>query len=772
MNLKSRKIISIALVFFMMLTILPLAPATAHAAGTSGGGITLSGDLSDWNIAISDEGVLSWDAQASATKYELEFYEGAADAYPEVFIGDLTKNSCDLKAAFEAKKIEHNGFYLSIKALNGTTLVGDTKSSSNTPDIRVWYESSLPKLSEPHNLTWDGYTAKWDSVPNATGYKVTLYKNNYAQKDCDVTLTEFNYEGSGVLPKDGWWFTVEATRDGYRNSNAAESPKYGTSVTPPEDDDNTITSVNLTNFVVPSDGDNTSAGDPAATAESSKGYTFRYGTWFDSTGADQFTGEFEAGETYIALLALRAEEGYEFAPAGSISATVKDANSNTLTVKSVSVGNYSRENDTADVRVEFTIPAEGGETPAPTEYDITVTGGTASANKAVAGIEITIKANEPEDGKVFDKWIFDGITVEDPTAMTITFTMPANAVKVEATYKDQTYTVNYLVTLEYNNGSESAKFLVASGATVTKPADPTREGYIFKGWFLGETEYDFATKVTGPITLTAKWEEHTHAWGDVTYTWAEDGSSCKAERVCTKDASHKETATATITSAVKTPATETEKGTTTYTATFAETWAVTQTKDIQDIPVLTHEHTYATEWTTDRSNHWHKATCGHDVIADKAAHSYGGDRVCDICNYKKPSSGGSYGGGSYVAPDKDADSKLRIVMQINNKNILVNGSTITNDVAPVIVGDRTLVPIRVVTELLGGSADWDNDTRTVTLKIDGKTMNMTIGKPIPGFGTSAVIMNDRTYVPVRYVMEKLGAEVEWINATRQIIIEK
>ena len=119
-----------------------------------------------------------------------------------------------------------------------------------------------------------------------------------------------------------------------------------------------------------------------------------------------------------------------------------------------------------------------------------------------------------------------------------------------------------------------------------------------------------------------------------------------------------------------------------------------------------------------------------------------------------------------------ADYGLRIVMQINNKNILVNGKTMVNDVAPVIVGDRTLVPIRVVTELLGGSADWDNDTRTVTLKIDGKTMNMTIGKPIPGFGTSAVIMNDRTYVPVRYVMEKLGAEVEWIGATRQIIIEK
>ena len=480
-------------------------------------------------------------------------------------------------------------------------------------------------------------------------------------------------------------------------------------------------------------------------------------TWKEEGKTEKAT-TFEAGKTYVLEVLVNPEIDYDFATNPAVKINGKDA---TVTHSSPTAIMCS---------YKFAVPEEGGETP-PTEYDITVTGGTASASKATAGTEITLTVDESAipAGKVFDNWkvVSGGVTVTDGK-----FTMPANAVKVEATYKDQSYTVNYLVTLEYNNGSEPAKFLVESGATVTKPADPTREGYIFKGWFLGETEYDFATKVTGPITLTAKWEEHTHAWGDVTYTWAEDGSSCKAERVCTKDASHKETATATITSAVKTPATETEKGTTTYTATFAETWAVTQTKDIQDIPVLTHEHTYATEWTTDRSNHWHKATCGHDVIADKAAHSYGGDRVCDICNYKKPSSGGSYGGGSYVAPDKDADSKLRIVMQINNKNILVNGSTITNDVAPVIVGDRTLVPIRVVTELLGGSADWDNDTRTVTLKIDGKTMNMTIGKPIPGFGTSAVIMNDRTYVPVRYVMEKLGAEVEWINATRQIIIEK
>ena len=47
-----------------------------------------------------------------------------------------------------------------------------------------------------------------------------------------------------------------------------------------------------------------------------------------------------------------------------------------------------------------------------------------------------------------------------------------------------------------------------------------------------------------------------------------------------------------------------------------------------------------------------------------------------------------------------------------------------------------------------------------------------IDQPIPGFGTSASIISDRTYVPIRYVAEKLGANVEWIAATQQIMIEQ
>lgn len=121
---------------------------------------------------------------------------------------------------------------------------------------------------------------------------------------------------------------------------------------------------------------------------------------------------------------------------------------------------------------------------------------------------------------------------------------------------------------------------------------------------------------------------------------------------------------------------------------------------------------------------------------------------------------------------KDANYDLRIVMQINSKNILQNTDYVTSDVAPVIVDNRTMVPIRIVTELLGGTADWDAETRTVTLQINGKILSMVIDEEIPGFGTSAVIIDSRTYVPIRYVAEKLGANVEWIEAAQQIVIEK
>lgn len=68
-----------------------------------------------------------------------------------------------------------------------------------------------------------------------------------------------------------------------------------------------------------------------------------------------------------------------------------------------------------------------------------------------------------------------------------------------------------------------------------------------------------------------------HSWNAPTYSWNDSYTSCTATRVCSNNSSHTETATATITSEVTTAATCTTEGVRTYTATFSESWAATQT---------------------------------------------------------------------------------------------------------------------------------------------------------------------------------------------------
>ena len=82
-----------------------------------------------------------------------------------------------------------------------------------------------------------------------------------------------------------------------------------------------------------------------------------------------------------------------------------------------------------------------------------------------------------------------------------------------------------------------------------------------------------------------------HSYGEPVWNWAEDGKTCTVTFICEKDETHKETPKVKITSAVKTPATCTEAGVTTYTATVefnGKTY--TDTKDLADIPATGHSY--------------------------------------------------------------------------------------------------------------------------------------------------------------------------------------
>lgn len=125
------------------------------------------------------------------------------------------------------------------------------------------------------------------------------------------------------------------------------------------------------------------------------------------------------------------------------------------------------------------------------------------------------------------------------------------------------------------------------------------------------------------------------------------------------------------------------------------------------------------------------------------------------------------------ANQNSAAEKSKVIkLQIGSRIVNVDNEAVIYDTAPVIRNDRTLVPIRIVTETLGGKVDWNGATKEVTLHIDGKEIKMTVGKTLEKYGVAPVIIDGRTFVPVRFVADELGATVAWDDATKTVTITK
>jgi len=128
----------------------------------------------------------------------------------------------------------------------------------------------------------------------------------------------------------------------------------------------------------------------------------------------------------------------------------------------------------------------------------------------------------------------------------------------------------------------------------------------------------------------------------------------------------------------------------------------------------------------------------------------------------------------------DRTSYGKIVVQINNPVMTANGDYLNIDssgTAPVIVNERTVLPIRAIIEAMGGTVGWNNDTRTVSLKYKNTDMEMTIDSTIMKVNGKAVqmdvapmIINDRTMLPIRYITENIGGQIEWFDTIQAVAI--
>ena len=192
--------------------------------------------------------------------------------------------------------------------------------------------------------------------------------------------------------------------------------------------------------------------------------------------------------------------------------------------------------------------ADCGETrfvrsPAATEYTVTVIKGTASVaagtpitDKIAQNTVVTVTADAPEAGKVFDKWVVleGNVTLADATKATTTFTMPGNDVKLEATYKDAppSHTHSYGTEWKYDGTNHwhececgdkadiaahsASEWIVDTAATETADGAKHKECTVCK-------------KVLETAPIPATGSTHTHSYGT---DWKYDGTNHWHECEC------------------------------------------------------------------------------------------------------------------------------------------------------------------------------------------------------------------------------------------------
>jgi hypothetical protein len=131
--------------------------------------------------------------------------------------------------------------------------------------------------------------------------------------------------------------------------------------------------------------------------------------------------------------------------------------------------------------------------------------------------------------------------------------------------------------------------------------------------------------------------------------------------------------------------------------------------------------------------------------------------------------------------------KDSVIFQIHNPNMVVAGNEKRVDesllVSPIIIADRTYVPLRSIAESFGDKIDWDDSSKKITI-MSGKpdefsqkqiemwpnVLEMKVNGVSKPLQNAPLIKDGRTLVPLRVIAETFGREVKWIEKTQQILI--
>ena len=312
------------------------------------------------------------------------------------------------------------------------------------------------------------------------------------------------------------------------------------------------------------------------------------------------------------------------------------------------------------------------------EYNVTVTGGTASVGagtpitKATMGTTVTLTAGAAPSDKVFDKWevVSGGITLADANSATTTFTMPASAVSVKATYKNAPHTHTY--------NQETVK-----PEALKTPADCTSNAVYFKSCSCGAistTDTFVAMNTALGHAYGSDWKyDSTNHWHECSRCHDKKGEAAHdygSDNVCDtcgydKTVPHAHNLTLV---AAKAATCTTAGNSAYYTCDGCDKWFEDATGSVEitdktSVKIPAPGHTAGTEWKSDDTNHWHECTvagCGVIIESTKSAHTAGEwiidtpatattsgskHKKCTVCGYTMatetiPATGGGY----YYAP--------------------------------------------------------------------------------------------------------------------------
>ena len=314
------------------------------------------------------------------------------------------------------------------------------------------------------NITSNSFTLSWNAVDGATSYNVY----NYTSEDMDET-TSTSYTFSGLDADTPYEWAIEAAKGNcYKSTNGT-----------------TTTSVALTPLNAPSNLRETitcagvSLAWDAVSGASKYEYTLNgTSTQINKSSTSVYISPVTAGKTY------------------------------TWTVKAIGDGMTYSDSPDAAVRT-FT-----------SYYSVTynLNGGSwnpGCENSCAVGGTFEICSTEPsKDGYNFVGWSTADDTEAEYQAGGTINNVSANTTLYAVWEAIPTYTV----TFDSDGGSDVASQTIEEGTRATKPADPTKEGYDFVGWYNGNTEFEFDEVITGDITLTAEWNIITY---NIEYTGLE-----------------------------------------------------------------------------------------------------------------------------------------------------------------------------------------------------------------------------------------------------------